>query len=151
MQRVVPQILQGVEGFARKPDRSVLLMGATNVPWQLDPAMLRPGRFDEKIYIPLPDVVARRKMLDIHLNKRPVAPDVDLDKLAERLEGYSGADIKHVCNQAAEIPFLRAIAMGEEGQITGEILDDVVRSTPPSVTAETLKKFDDWAGKSAAG
>src|SRR5947209_18454170 len=70
MQRVVPQILQGVEGFDKKAGRPILLMGATNVPWQLDPAMLRPGRFDEKIYIPLPDLPARRKMLELYLGKR---------------------------------------------------------------------------------
>src|SRR5947207_2499127 len=82
MQRVVPQILQGVEGFGKKSGRAVLLMGATNVPWQLDPAMLRPGRFDEKVYIPLPDLPARRKMLDMYLSKRPVAADVDFDAWA---------------------------------------------------------------------
>src|SRR4029078_2784939 len=101
MQRVVPQILQGVEGFDRKAGRPVLLMGATNVPWQLDPAILRPGRFDEKVYIPLPDLAARRKMLDIYLAKRPVADDVDLDAIAKRLSGYSGADIKYICDRAA--------------------------------------------------
>src|SRR5580658_10024347 len=100
MQRVVPQILQGVEGFDRKTGRSVLLMGATNVPWQLDPAMLRPGRFDEKIFIPLPDLPARRKMLDIYLANRPVGPEVDLDALAQKLEGFSGADIKYICDRA---------------------------------------------------
>ena len=51
-------------------------MGATNVPWQLDPAILRPGRFDEKVYIPLPDLAARRHMLDMYLSKRPVADDM---------------------------------------------------------------------------
>src|SRR5947208_5068795 len=93
MQRVVPQILQGVEGFDRKSGRPILLMGATNVPWQLDPAMLRPGRFDEKVYIPLPDLPARRKMLELNLAARPIGADVNLDELATQLEGYSGADI----------------------------------------------------------
>src|SRR5437762_9149692 len=87
MQRVVPQILQGMEGFDDKAVSPILFMGATNVPWQLDPAVLRPGRFDEKIYIPLPDIEARRKMLDIYLGKRPLAGDVDLDALARRTEG----------------------------------------------------------------
>src|SRR5215203_2584354 len=72
MQRVVPQILQGMEGFDEKENSPILFMGATNVPWQLDPAVLRPGRFDEKVYIPLPDLAARRKMLDIYLGKRPL-------------------------------------------------------------------------------
>jgi SpoVK/Ycf46/Vps4 family AAA+-type ATPase len=143
MQRVVPQILQGVEGFDRKEGRSVLLMGATNVPWQLDPAILRPGRFDEKVFIPLPDEAARRKMLDIYLSKRPVAPGVDLDALAKQLQGYSGADIKYIADRSATIPFLQSVATGMEGQITGQVLADVVNDTPRSVTPEMLKRFDE--------
>src|SRR3989440_12462523 len=114
MQRVVPQILQGMEGFDKKKGSPILFMGATNVPWQLDPAVLRPGRFDEKIYIPLPDLPARRKMLEMYLAHRPVAEDVDLDALAQRLEGFSGADIKYICDRAATIPFLQSVATGEE-------------------------------------
>src|SRR5215218_9193125 len=103
MQRVVPQILQGMEGFDEKDVSPILFMGATNVPWQLDPAVLRPGRFDEKVHIPLPDLPARRKMLDIYLSKRPLADDIDLDALATRLDGFSGADIKYICDRAATI------------------------------------------------
>src|SRR6476469_5927711 len=131
MQRVVPQILQGVEGFDKKGGRPILLMGATNVPWQLDPAMLRPGRFDEKVYIPLPDLAGRRAMLDMYLAKRPVADDIDLGALAARLEGYSGADIKYLCDRAATIPFLQSVASGEDGRITRAIFDDVLGDTPP--------------------
>jgi transitional endoplasmic reticulum ATPase len=151
MQRVVPQILQGVEGFDRKAGRSVLLMGATNVPWQLDPAMLRPGRFDEKVYIPLPDLAARRKMLEIYLSKRPVAPDLDLDALAARLDRYSGADVKYVCDRAATVPFLKSVASGQEGDITVEIMNDVLNDTPPSVTPEMLKRFDVWSRAATVG
>ena len=143
MQRVVPQILQGMEGFDKKSS-PVLFMGATNVPWQLDPAVLRPGRFDEKVYIPLPDLVARRKMLEIYLSKRPVAGGVDLDALAHRLDGYSGADIKYVCDRSAVVPFLRSVASGEEGEITQEIIDEVIGDTPRSVTGEMVKRFEDW-------
>jgi transitional endoplasmic reticulum ATPase len=144
MQRVVPQILQGVEGFDKKAGRPILLMGATNVPWQLDPAMLRPGRFDEKVYIPLPDLPARRAMLNQYLSKRPVATDVNLDRLASRLEGFSGADVKYVCDRAAVIPFLQSVASGQEGQITNLVLDDVLHDTSPSVTPEMLKRFEQW-------
>jgi transitional endoplasmic reticulum ATPase len=151
MQRVVPQILQGVEGFGKKSGRAVLLMGATNVPWQLDPAILRPGRFDEKVYIPLPDLPARRKMLDMYLSKRPVDPDVDFDAWAARLEGYSGADVKYITDRAATIPFLASVASGVEGQINAQILEDVLHDTPRSVTPEILKRFDDWARQAVAG
>jgi len=124
-------------------------MGATNVPWQLDPAVLRPGRFDEKVYIPLPDLVARRKMLEIYLSKRPVAGDVDLDALAKRLDGYSGADIKYICDRAAVIPFLQSVASGQEGDITSQILADALADTRPSVTAEQLRRFDEWSQAAA--
>jgi transitional endoplasmic reticulum ATPase len=144
MQRVVPQLLQGVEGFTKQAGRPVLLMGATNVPWALDPAILRPGRFDEKVYVPLPDIAARRKMLEMYLSHRPVAPDVNLDTLAAELEGYSGADIKYLCDRAATIPFLQSLASGTEGTITAEILNDVRRDTPPSVSLKLLKEFEKW-------
>ena len=143
MQRVVPQILQGMEGFDKKTT-PVLFMGATNVPWQLDPAVLRPGRFDEKVYIPLPDLPARRKMLDIYLGKRPVSGEVQLDALALRLEGYSGADIKYICDRAATIPFLRSVATGQEGEIDHAILNDVISDTPRSVTDEQVQRFEAW-------
>ncbi len=151
MQRVVPQILQGMEGFDEKSVSPILFMGATNVPWQLDPAVLRPGRFDEKVYIPLPDLAARRKMLEIYLARRPVADAVDLDGLARELEGYSGADIKYICDRSATIPFLQSVASGLEGQITGQVLADVVNDTPRSVTPEMLKRFDEWARQAVAG
>jgi transitional endoplasmic reticulum ATPase len=150
MQRVVPQILQGMEGFDEKDKSPILFMGATNVPWQLDPAVLRPGRFDEKVYIPLPDLAARRKMLEIYLSKRPLAEDVDLDALARRLEGYSGADIKYICDRAAVIPFLRSVESGTEGQITTATLEDAIADIRPSVTSDMLKRFQTWSAGAGA-
>jgi transitional endoplasmic reticulum ATPase len=151
MQRVVPQILQGMEGFDKKSGQPILFMGATNVPWQLDPAVLRPGRFDEKVFIPLPDLEARKKMLQINLGHRPLAEDVSLDDLAAKLDGYSGADIKYLCDRAATVPFLSSVASGVEGQITAAIFHDAVHDTPRSVTGETLKRFEVWAGESERG
>jgi transitional endoplasmic reticulum ATPase len=145
MQRVVPQILQGMEGFDKKSGQPLLFMGATNVPWQLDPAVLRPGRFDEKVYIPLPDLDGRRKMLEMYLSHRPLAKDVDLNALAAALDGYSGADIKYLCDRAATIPFLSSVASGIEGQITAAIFNDAQRDTPKSVSQEMLKRFEQWA------
>jgi transitional endoplasmic reticulum ATPase len=145
MQRVVPQILQGMEGFDKKKGSPVLFMGATNVPWQLDPAVLRPGRFDEKVYIPLPDLAARRKMLDIYLSKRPLSEDFNLDSLAQQLDGFSGADIKYICDRSATIPFLQSVASGEEGSITSRIVQDVIADTQKSVTAEMIQRFKEWA------
>ncbi|HEY1921290.1 MAG TPA: ATP-binding protein [Tepidisphaeraceae bacterium] len=150
MQRVVPQILQGMEGFDKKNGQPILFMGATNVPWQLDPAVLRPGRFDEKVYIPLPDLEARKKMLEIYLSHRPLAKDINHDQLAIALEGYSGADIKYICDRSATIPFLSSVASGVEGEITAAILMDAIKDTPRSVTSVALKRFTQWANEAEA-
>lgn len=151
MQRVVPQILQGMEGFDKKKLSPMLFLGATNVPWQLDPAVMRPGRFDQKVYIPLPDLPARQKLLEIYLGKRPLADDVNVDQLAHQLDGYSGADIKFICDQSAVIPFLQSVATGQEGDITDAIIRQVISETPRSVTPTMLKRFDEWAAESATG
>ena len=146
MQRVVPQVLQGMEGFDKSTKNRVLFLGATNVPWQLDPAVLRPGRFDEKVYVPLPDLVARAKMLEIYLGQRPLADDVDLAALARRLDGYSGADIKHICDRAALVPFLQAArGGGGAAEITAAVMDDAIADSPPSVSPDAVKRFDAWA------
>jgi transitional endoplasmic reticulum ATPase len=144
MQRVVPQILQGMEGFEQDERRPILFMGATNVPWQLDPAVLRPGRFDEKVYIPLPDLAARRKIIEMNLAHRPVAGEVDVERLAQRLEGYSGADIKYICDRSAVIPFLKGVSGDTDEQITAAVIQDVLAATPPSVTPEQVRRFEQW-------
>ncbi len=150
MQRVVPQILQGMEGFDKKKLCPILFMGATNVPWQLDPAVLRPGRFDDKVYIPLPDLMARRKLLELYLSHRPVSGDVNLDDLAEKLDGFSGADIKYICDRSATIPFLQSVATGQEGDITRAILEAAIHDAPRSVSREMLARFEQWAAASAS-
>jgi transitional endoplasmic reticulum ATPase len=151
MQRVVPQILQGMEGFDKKKINPILFMGATNVPWQLDPAVLRPGRFDDKVYIPLPDLPARRKLLELYLSHRPLSSGVNLDQAAEKMDGFSGADIKYICDRSATIPFLQSVATGQEGDITREILDAAIHDAPKSVNREMLKRFEDWAASNASG
>ncbi|HEX8342391.1 MAG TPA: ATP-binding protein [Tepidisphaeraceae bacterium] len=147
MQRVVPQILQGMEGFGGRGKSAVLFLGATNVPWQLDPAVLRPGRFDQKVYVPLPDAPARVRLLELYLKNRPLADAVDLDALAARLGGYSGADIKYVCDRAAVIPFLKSVAGEATAEITPKILDDVLADAQPSVSADAVTRFGQWAAE----
>ncbi|MGN6727945.1 MAG: ATP-binding protein [Tepidisphaeraceae bacterium] len=147
MQRVVPQVLQGMEGFDKTSGAQVLFLGATNVPWQLDPAVLRPGRFDEKIYIPLPDFAARVRLLEIYLQKRPLADDIDLPALARSLEGYSGADIKHLCDRSAIIPFLKAAQGSGDATITRDILADAIAEAPRSVDAAMIKRFEEWGAR----
>jgi transitional endoplasmic reticulum ATPase len=95
---VVSQILTELDGLEELKD--VIIIGATNRPDIVDPALLRPGRFDRLLNVPLPDLEARKKILQIHTRKKPLADDVDLSKLAEMTEGYTGADIAALCSTA---------------------------------------------------
>jgi transitional endoplasmic reticulum ATPase len=145
MQRVVPQFLAELEGFDRHEDEGALLfVGATNEPWSLDPAVMRPGRFDEKIYVPLPGPEARRRILELNLKDRPLAPDSDLDALAERLEGYSGADVVNICRKACAIPFLEAVEEGVERDVLWADFEAVLEEVRPSVAAKDLKRFEEF-------
>ena len=145
MARVVPQILQEIEGFDRKGDRALLFVGATNKPWMLDEAIMRPGRFDTRVYVGLPDAPARYKLLEIHLDNRPMADDVDLGLLCDRLEGYSGADIKNICQQAAQAAFMDALAGGDERLVTQQDLLNIIERQKPSVKPSDLVRFEKFA------
>ncbi|MEZ0393641.1 MAG: AAA family ATPase, partial [Desulfurococcaceae archaeon] len=99
--RIVNQLLTEMDGL--QPLRKVVVIGATNRPDILDPALLRPGRFDRLIYVPPPDLKARLEIFKVHTRKMPLASDVNLEELARLTEGYSGADIAAVCREAAMI------------------------------------------------
>jgi len=98
-EQTLNQILSEMDGF--EPHEDVVVLAATNRPDVLDAALLRPGRFDRKVYLELPDRKARRAILDIHVKPIPLAGDVDLDRLAERTIGFSGADLANLVNEAA--------------------------------------------------
>jgi cell division protease FtsH len=98
-EQTLNQILAEMDGFA--PHESVVVLAATNRPDVLDPALIRPGRFDRRITLDLPQKDARREILKIHTRKVPLAEDVDLENLAERTVGLSGADLKNLVNEAA--------------------------------------------------
>jgi AAA+ superfamily predicted ATPase len=98
--KLVSQLLSELDGFAQN-NAGVLVLGATNVPWALDPAARRPGRFDRVLFVPPPDRVARQSIAAILLEGRPVK-DVDPAWLAERTSGFSGADLENVIDTAAD-------------------------------------------------
>ncbi len=141
MARVVPQILSELDGFEAREGQSVMFMGATNEPWNIDYAMLRPGRLDEKVYVGLPDFAARRKILDLNLKDIPLAEDVDRDALARRLEGYSGADVAYLCRKVAEQTFLESVEKQSERPIAEADFDRVLSTLRPSVNAADLERF----------
>ena len=98
-EQTLNQILVEMDGF--DTDTNVIVMAATNRPDILDPALLRPGRFDRRVVLDRPDRVGRRRILDVHVRGKPLAPDVELDKIAAQTPGFVGADIENIVNEAA--------------------------------------------------
>ena len=98
-EQTLNQLLVEMDGF--EPNESVILMAATNRPDVLDTALLRPGRFDRQIVVPLPDIGGREKILEVHLEKVKTAPDVDAQIIARGTPGFSGAELANLVNEAA--------------------------------------------------
>ena len=139
----VNEFLQQIDGFAgRNPN--LLLLGATNRPWDIDSAAMRSGRFSQKIYLPLPDAPARKFMIEKNMKGVPVAPDFDIDKIVAETEMYSGADLDELCDRAKDEPLLKAIATNSIILVTNQDFDNVLEKMPPSVTKSELKLFDDY-------
>ncbi len=109
--RVLNQLLTELDGIEKL--RGVVVLAATNRPDLLDPALLRPGRFDKLIYIPLPNKEARVKIFKVHTRKMPLADDVNFEELAEKTDGYTGADIAAVCREAAMMVVREAVRKAE--------------------------------------
>lgn len=147
MQRVVPQILSELEGFGRSREDSytLLFIGATNEPWALDEAVLRPGRFDERIYIPLPDFSARLSIVHLHLKDKPLSPDISFEEMARLLDGHSGADIRRICEKASEIAFIQSVRTGKERNVERHDLLAAIEQTQPSVSPQVAEKFGRFA------
>lgn len=139
----VNEFLQQIDGFAgRNPN--LLLLGATNRPWDIDSAAMRSGRFSQKIYLPLPDAPARKFMLEKNMKGVPVSQDFDIDKIVAQTELYSGADIEELCDRAKDEPLLKAIATDTVILVTNEDFDRVLSVFPPSVTEKELQQFEDY-------
>jgi transitional endoplasmic reticulum ATPase len=115
-ERVVAQLLTEIDGIEGL--RGVVLLAATNRPEMVDPALLRPGRFDLKIQIPAPDADGRRRILEVHTRKKPLEDPAMLDKLIADTEGFVGADLAALCNQAAMIAIRRCVSeiQDQEGE-----------------------------------
>jgi len=100
-EQTLNQILVEMDGF--EPNQNVIVIAATNRPDVLDPAILRPGRFDRRVVLDLPDIEGRVEILKIHSKNKPLSKEVDLEKIAKRTVGFSGADLENMLNEAAII------------------------------------------------
>ncbi len=116
-EQTLNQLLVEMDGF--EANEGIILIAATNRPDVLDPALLRPGRFDRQVTVPLPDIMGREKVLKVHVRKVPIAPDIDLRVVARGTPGFSGADLANLVNEAALLAARRSKRL-----VTAQEFDD---------------------------
>jgi cell division protease FtsH len=122
-EQTLNQLLVEMDGF--EENEGVILVAATNRPDVLDPALLRPGRFDRQIVVPNPDIIGREKILKVHMRKVPLSPDVDVRVIARGTPGFSGADLANLVNEAALLAARRgklAVSMHEFEQAKDKVM-----------------------------
>lgn len=148
---VVVQLLTEMDG-SHDDNEGVFVLGATNQPWDLDPALRRPGRFDRTLLVLPPDAEARKVILEHHLADRPVSTDVDLGAIARRTEGYSGADLRLICEAAAEHGIAASIDSGQVEPITKRQLERATKEVKPSTRPwfETARNYATFANQDGA-
>jgi len=149
-ERVVSQLLTELDGLESLED--VVVIATTNRPDLIDSALLRPGRLDRHVHVPVPDEEARRKILEVHTRNKPLADDVDLDALARKTDGYVGADIEAVAREAsmnASREFIGSVSREEVGESVGNVrvtmqhFEDALQEVNPSVTPETRERYEE--------
>ncbi|CAN8096806.1 unnamed protein product [Discula destructiva] len=150
--RVVNQLLTEMDGMTSK--KNVFVIGATNRPEQLDPALCRPGRLDSLIYVPLPDEAGRLGILSAQLRKTPVAGDIDLNYIAAKTHGFSGADLGFITQRAVKIAIKESIALDIERTKTREAagedveMEDDAEDPVPELTKRHFEEAMQMARRS---
>lgn len=169
--RVVNQLLTEMDGMNSK--KNVFVIGATNRPDQIDPALLRPGRLDQLIYVPLPDTAGRLSILNAQLRKTPLEPGLSLQEIANNTAGFSGADLSYIVSRSAKFAIKESIEAavanaadgGSEGgedlemkedpvpYITREHFEEAMKTAKRSVSDAELRRYEAYAAqiKSARG
>ena len=141
--RVINQILSEIDGMGS--GKTLFIIGATNRPDILDPGIMRPGRLDQLIYIPLPDRESRVSIFKANLRKSPIADDISYDTLADATDGFSGADITEICQRAAKNAIRDSITAGIERQKrveAGELTEEEAEALPDPVPFITRAHFE---------
>lgn len=138
---LVPQILAEMQGIGSYGGKgTIVVIAATNKPWAIDSAFLRPGRFDEKIYIPLPDFEARKRLFELKLKNVP-QEKIDYDYLASITENFSGADIYAFCDKLKMNAINESIKTNIDCPITMKTVEEVKQTVKSSVSTEDIEKL----------
>jgi len=123
--KIVSQFLTEMDGFSHN-NQDVLILGATNVPWALDSAFRRPGRFDRVLFVPPPDKDARKLILELILKDKPIDEDINYDGIVKKTVGFSGADLNNLVETACDIAIENTLDTNKEQNITNHILKDAL-------------------------
>ena len=142
-ERVVSQLLTEIDGLEKL--EGVMVIGATNRPDILDPALLRPGRFDRIVYVPPPDRKARYEILKIHTKNMPLAEDIDLEELADITEGFSGSDLEVLVREAGLLALREDI---NAEKVYKRHFEQALKKIKPSITPEMIRYYQLWSEKS---
>jgi len=150
--RLKTQLLTELQGLESDYEDRITVIGATNLPWELDFALR--SRFEKKIHVPLPDSVARKRIFEIHMEEVEVAPEVDYDELADLSEGYSGREISVVCREAAMEPIrdLQRSGRLDDGEVILEVRPvsredflEAIENIRPATSPEDMRRYIEWA------
>ncbi len=146
--RIINQFLKEFQGVSTDNDK-VLIIGATNLPWNIDPAFRRPGRFDKIIFCPPPNKEARKKIFEIYLKEKPIEGNFNLENLAKKTKDFSGADIKHVIDEVGDDCFEEALESDTMVNISEKKLLKKIKSINPSTKEwfNTAQKYLEYANQ----
>lgn len=152
MNRLVPELLSQMDGFERF-EGHIIVIFATNRPYDIDPAFLRPGRLPNHCYVPLPDLTVRRQFLTKLIENRPCDGPIDVDTLARRTERFSCADLVNLVKRGCQLPINRAIRRKKAGEtdpaefLSQQDLLEALRALHPSVEPEEVERLEKWMRK----
>ena len=142
---IVPELLAQIQGFEKK-NSFLLLLAATNRPWDIDSALLRPGRFNETIYIPLPDYESRLAIIKSQLKGLAIYKDISLESLAMDIDGFNGADVVELCDRMKMGPISRTIKnnSGKREYITTLDVESALSKVRSSVSLEDVQRMEEF-------
>jgi len=143
MDRVLSQLLTELDGLA--PLKDVTLLAATNRPDRIDPALLRPGRFDRILYVAPPEKEERAEIIQIHLKKIPHAADIEVAAIADKTIGYSGAEVAAVCREASMSAMLEDI---NADKVHMRHFNTAIANVKPGITQEMLAFYKKYGQSS---
>jgi transitional endoplasmic reticulum ATPase len=157
-ERVVSQLLTELDGLEELED--VVIIATTNRPDLIDSALLRPGRLDRHVHVPVPDEDARHSILEVHTRDKPLADDVDLEDLARRTDGYVGADLEALCREAsmaATRGFINSVEPEDAAQsvenvrVTADHFEEALEEVGASVDEDTRERYEEMEDQFTPG